>query len=464
MKINMTEGSITRSLLKMALPVMGTSFLQMAYNLIDMIWIGKMGSGAVAAIGSAGFFLWLSFAFISISQVGAQVKIAQSIGGKKLKLAQNYTVNAIQLNIILAIIYGLVMILFKDSLIGFFRLGDLTVIDMAKKYLVIIGFGMIFNFTNPVLTAIFTGYGDTKTPFYMNAIGLVINMILDPILIFGMIGFPAMGVSGAAIATIIAQGSVTLSFFIYIKKFKTQVSLKGLSELPKIKIIKEIATLGIPVGLQSGLFTGLSMIIARIIAFWGPMAIAVQKVGSQVESLSWMTAIGFQVALSAFIGQNYGANQPKRILKGYKISMIIMSVVGLLTSFLFYLGAERIFNIFIQEEESVKNGIEYLKILSYSQLFMCIEILTAGAFNGLGKTKPPFYITTFFNIVRIPLALFLSQDALLGLNGVWWAITITTLFKGTFMVGWFIRTTQNWNFFTEKNQIIDTKKTDPMNV
>ncbi len=464
MKINMTEGSISRSLLKMALPVMGTSFLQMAYNLIDMIWIGKMGSGAVAAIGSAGFFLWLSFAFISISQVGAQVKIAQSIGAKKLKSAQSYAVNAIQLNIILAIIYGLVMIFFRDSLIGFFRLTDLTVIGMAKKYLVIIGLGMVFNFTNPVLTAIFTGYGDTKTPFYMNAIGLVINMILDPILIFGMMGFPAMGVNGAALATVIAQGSVTLSFLIYIKRSQTIVSLKGISTLPKIKIIKEIAALGTPVGLQSGLFTGLTMIIARIIAFWGPMAIAVQKVGSQVESLSWMTAIGFQVALSAFIGQNYGANQPKRILKGYKIAMIIMIVVGTLTSFLFYFGAEKIFRIFIQEEESVKNGVEYLKILSYSQLFMCIEILTAGAFNGLGKTKPPFYITTFFNIVRIPLALFLSQDNLLGLNGVWWAITITTLFKGTFMVGWFARTTKNWIFFTEKKQVIDKQKADPMNI
>lgn len=455
MKTNMTEGSIAKSLLKMALPVMGTSFLQMAYNLIDMFWIGKMGSNAVAAVGSAGFYLWLSFAFISITQVGAQVRIAQSIGGKKLKLAQSYTVSAIQLNIVLAILYGIIMVLFKSSLIGFFRLGDLEVIQMAEKYLVIIGFGIIFNFANPIFTAIFTGYGDTKTPFYMNAIGLIINMILDPILIFGMLGFPVMGVVGAAIATIIAQGSVTLSFLIYIKKFKPRISLEGIFSLPKIKIIKDIAVLGIPVGLQSGLFTGLTMIIARIIAFWGPMAIAVQKVGSQVESLSWMTALGFQVALSAFIGQNYGAGQPKRILKGYKIAMIIMSVVGVLTSLLFYLGAEKIFRIFIQEEESVKNGVEYLRILSYSQLFMCIEILTAGAFNGLGKTQPPFYITTFFNILRIPLALFLSQESLLGLNGVWWTITVTTLFKGTFMVGWFIRTTKNWNFFTDKKIKID---------
>jgi putative MATE family efflux protein len=453
MKVNMTEGSISHSLLKMALPVMGTSFLQMAYNLIDMIWIGKIGSDAMAAVGSAGFFLWLSMAFISISQVGAQIKISQSIGGKKFELAQKYTIGAFQLNIVLAIIYGLCLILLASPLIGFFQLGNLEVIFMAKQYLVIIGIGMIFNFANPVFTAIFTGYGDSKTPFYMNAIGLVVNMILDPLLIFGMFGFPKLGVSGAALATIIAQGAVTLSFIIYIKKFKTKVSLEGLFKFSNLKIIKEISSLGIPVGLQSGLFTGLSMIIARIIAHWGPMAIAVQKVGSQIESLSWMTAVGFQVALSAFIGQNYGANQPKRILKGYKIAMIIIGVVGVLTSFLFYFGAERIFRIFLEDSRSVQNGIYYLKIIAYSQFFMCIEIVTAGAFNGLGRTKSPFYITTFFNIIRIPMAIFLSNDKLLGLNGVWWAITITTLFKGSIMVIWFIYTTKKWEFFTTSKKL-----------
>jgi len=282
----------------------------------------------------------------------------------------------------------------------------------------------------------------------MNAIGLVVNMILDPILIFGMFGFPKLGVSGAAIATIIAQGAVTLSFLIYMRKFKTKISFEGLLNFPNFKIIKKIATLGIPVGLQSGLFTGLTMVIARIIAHWGPMAIAVQKVGSQVEPLSWMTAVGFQVALSAFIGQNYGANQPRRILKGYKIGLLIIGAVGVLNSFLFYFGAENNFRIFLDDISTIKNGISYLKILAYSQLFMCIEIVTAGAFNGLGRTNPPFYIITFFNIIRIPLALFLSSDNLLGLNGVWWAITITALFKGTLMVFWFIYTTKRWSFFT----------------
>jgi len=303
----MTEGSISKSLLKMALPVMGTAFLQMAYNFIDMIWIGKNGSNSMAAVGSAGFYLWLSFAFINISQIGAQVKIAQSIGAKNLKKAHEYVKNALYLNTALAVIFSITIIIFLDDLIGFFRLGDPDVIKMAKDYLFIIGSGIIFNFTVPVFTAIFTGYGDTKTPFYINGIGLVVNMILDPILIFGFWKIPALGVKGAAIATITAQACVVIGFLIYILKGKTYVSLKGIFNIPNFKIIKEIFVLGIPAGLQNGLFTILTMIIARIVAEWGPMGIAVQKVGSQIESLSWMTALGFQVALSAFIGQNYGA-------------------------------------------------------------------------------------------------------------------------------------------------------------
>ncbi|MCK5780860.1 MAG: MATE family efflux transporter [Psychrilyobacter sp.] len=447
MKINMTEGSISKSLLKMALPVMGTAFLQMAYNFIDMIWIGKNGSDSIAAVGSAGFYVWLSFAFINISQIGAQVKISQLVGAKKLKQAHEYVKNAIYLNTIIAIIFTGTMIIFRSSLIGFFRLGDANVINMASNYLLIISFGMIFNFTVPVLTSIFAGYGDTKTPFYINGVGLVVNMILDPLLIFGFGKIPALGVRGAAIATVIAQASVLIVFVIYILRGKTRISFKGLFNFPKFDIMKKIFVLGVPAGLQNGLFTVLTMIIARIVAEWGPMGIAVQKVGSQIESLSWMTALGFEVALSAFIGQNYGANKPDRVWKGYKVALVIMSGIGISTSLILYFGAEKLFRIFLQDPESVLNGVLYLKILAFSQIFMCFEIITSGAFNGLGKTKAPSVITTIFNFLRIPLALYLSREDVMGLNGIWWAITISSFFKGGVMVFWFIRLKKKWSFF-----------------
>ncbi len=127
------------------------------------------------------------------------------------------------------------------------------------------------------------------------------------------------------------------------------------------------------------------MIIARIIANWGPIPIAVQKVGSQIEAISWMTASGFSTALSTFTGQNYGADNWKRIWKGYLAAMSIMGTIGMLTTALLILGASPLFKLFIPEEEALSYGVTYLRILGLSQFFMCIEITTAGAFNGLGK-------------------------------------------------------------------------------
>ena len=446
-KIDMTKGSIGKGLYKMALPVMGTSFLQMAYNLVDMIWIGRVGSKAVAAVGSAGFYLWLSFGFILLSKVGAEVRVAQNVGAKNIKRARDYARNAIQLNLVVAVIYGAATYLGRGPLIGFFNLGDSNVVSMAESYLAVISLGMIFNFTNPVLTGIYNGYGDSKTPFIMNTVGLVANMILDPLLIFGPGPFPALGVKGAAIATVLSQFIVMICFIAYMRGRKSIVNKLNIRKLPEGYIIKELVKLGFPVALHSGLFTGFSMVIARIIASWGPVPIAVQKVGSQIESISWMTASGFQAALSTFVGQNYGANQPERIKKGYIVSMGIMGIVGVFATGLLYFGAEPIFTAFIPERESIDLGIDYLKILSFSQWFMCIEILTAGAFNGLGRTKPPSIVSIVFNAARIPLALVLSSEGLLGLNGVWWSISITSVFKGVILVGWFIYLTKSWDFF-----------------
>ncbi|MRZ29173.1 MATE family efflux transporter, partial [Paeniclostridium sordellii] len=178
-RIDLTEGKITEKLIKLALPIMGTSFIQMAYNMIDMIWVGKAGSSAVAAVGTAGFFPWLAMAFITISRVGGEVQVAQSMGKHDIKETKSYIKAAIEVNIILALIYTLVLLIFKDSLIGFFNLGDINVINMSKEYLIIVAIGMIFYFINPVFTAIFNGMGNSKTPFRINTIGLVTNIVLD---------------------------------------------------------------------------------------------------------------------------------------------------------------------------------------------------------------------------------------------------------------------------------------------
>ena len=413
-RIDLTQGKITEKLVKLSLPIMATSFIQMAYNMIDMIWVGKAGSSAVAAVGTAGFFTWLAMAFITISKVGAEVKVAQSMGQHDVDETKLYIKSAIEINIILSILYTIFLIMFKDQLIGFFRLGDENVISMSKEYLVIVAFGMIFYFINPVFTAIFNGMGNSKTPFLINTIGLLTNIVLDPILILGLGKIPSMGVAGAAIATVVAQIVVTSCFMLKILKSK-EIYFKIIPFKDiKLNYYKILYNLGIPVALQSGLFTLFSMTLGVVVASFGPVAVAVQKVGSQIESISWMSAEGIAAALSSFVGQNYGSKDYDRIQRKY------------------------IFSIFINESEAILKGADYLKILGYSQLFMCIEIVIAGAFRGLGKTLIPSLVSIILTGSRIPLAYLISNPSILGLNGVWWSISISSILKGILLLSIFI--------------------------
>lgn len=434
----LTEGSIQKTLLKLALPIMGSSFIQMTYSLADMIFIGRLGSKAVAAVGTAGFFPWLAMALIMIPKIGAEVGVAQSIGGRNERSALEYIRSCMQLVIVLALIYSAVLIVFQDSLVDFFNLGDSSVIEMAKDYLIIVSYGMIFTFLNPVLTGILNGHGNSRTPFFINIIGVVTNIVLDPILIFGIGPFPVLGVKGAAIATVFAQMIVTFFLFKAVKAQLSYTSKLGFLQLPNWGILKRVFTLGLPVALQNGLFTIISMIIARLVAQWGPTPVAVQQVGSQIESISWNTANGFSTALAAFVGQNYGAKKWDRIDKGYNIAMKIMITIGLIATALLIFGAKPIFSIFLSEKEAIYYGIKYLQILGISQLFMCLEITTAGAFNGLGKTVPPSVVSIVFTSIRIPVAVLLSSNAVLGVTGVWWSVSLSSVVKGIILVTWYV--------------------------
>lgn len=452
-KNDLTKGHIFTSILLLALPIMGTSFVQMAYNLIDMIWIGRLGSSSTAAVGTAGFYLWFSAGIIFLCKIGAEVLVAQQIGKRDLDGAKAVVQNVIQMIVVLGIFVGTLFIVFNNQMIGFFNIREVEVVEMAISYLSIIAFGIVFYFVNPILTAIFNGYGKSGVPFAINTIGLVFNIIFDPLLIFGIGPFPALGVKGAAIATISAQMIVTIVFVIYIKMQKEVHLFEGFKvfKKPDFKVLKDIVNIGLPVGLQSMLFTMFAMVIARIIADWGAVAIAVQKVGTQIESISWMTASGFSTATSTFVGQNYGAEKFDRIKKGFAISLASMALFGVATSFLLIFFAEPIFKIFIQEPDAVREGIIYLRILGISQFFMCVEITTNGAFNGFGKTMPPAINSSIFNALRIPGALILSATTL-SLSGVWWSITISSIFKGIVIVSMFVY------FFTKlkKNQVLES--------
>lgn len=435
-RVELLQGPITGALMKLSLPIMGTSLIQMAYNLTDMIWVGRLSSDAVAAVGVAGMYLWLSRGLAAFPRMGGQIRVGQCLGARQVQDARSYARAAMQIAVVLGILYGLVCGVFSGPLIGFFNLTDTGVIRDAQWYLIITGGGIIFSFVNLVMTGIMTAMGNTVATFRATLVGMVINLFLDPMLIFGIGPFPRLEVVGAALATLFAQVIVFLVFLVIVRKddiIFRNMHLLGKAEWDRIG---EITRIGTPVAVQQMIFTFISMGIARVISEWGEAAIAAQKVGSQVESLSWMAAEGFSSSINAFTAQNYGADNRERVKKGYLAAVKLTIIWSIFTTLVLLVFPEPIFRIFITEKDVIPMGVSYLRIMGYSQILMCLEITTSGAFQGLGRTIPPTVESIVLTGARIPMAILLSATSL-GLDGVWWSLTISSIVKGIVLVTWF---------------------------
>lgn len=420
-----------KELVILALPVIATSFLSIAYNIINVIFVGKLGSDAVAAVGSAGFFMHLSWGVSTLFTVGAGIKVSHALGNKNSKLSRSYVRTGIQSIIIVSLIYYAFIAIFRNSLIGIVGINNLTIEHEASKYLLLIGLSIPFTFQNLFYTSVLIGSGDSKTPFRVNAIAFALNMILDPLLIFGA----GWGIYGTAVATFIAQGVASVLFYIKINKVE---SLRPIGVPFQKQILKQIMSLGISPTIQRISFTIIAIGMARIISQWGASAIAVQKVGIQIEAITFMTAGGFMTALAALSGKAYGAKNYEAQWNVFKSGIILAFMIGILTSSILILFPESLFSLFLSEKESIEMGRDYLIILGYSQLFMCLELMATGAFFGWGRTNIPAITGISLTLLRIPMALLFIHFWSNSLSSVWWSISISSMAKGSILVLLFV--------------------------
>ncbi|MCI6880842.1 MAG: MATE family efflux transporter [Clostridiaceae bacterium] len=435
MEGNLTKGPILKTLTKLAIPIMASSFLGTLYNITDMAWIGLLGAKAVAGVGVGGMFTWLSQGLVSLARMGGQVQVAQHIGRREQEEAHGYAQAAVQMSALLGILFAAVVLILLKPLIGFFKLEDAEALAAAFSYTKIACGLIMFSFLSLTLTGLYTAQGDSKTPFAANLVGLAVNMILDPVLILGPGPFPRLGVTGAAIATVTAQFIVMSILVMRILVTKKENVLKGIQPFEKIppKYVRGICKIGIPTALQGMAYCMISMVLTRMVSGFGAEAIATQRVGGQIESVSWNTADGFGAALNAFIGQNYGAGKMDRVKKGYRASLITVGVWGLFITLLFVCFPEQISGVFFHEPTAIATAVGYMIIIGYSEAFMSVELMTVGALSGLGKTHLCSVISITLTSARIPLAILLSGTAL-GLLGIWWALTATSVVKGIVFV------------------------------
>ncbi|MDH6358263.1 MATE family efflux transporter [Parabacteroides sp. PF5-9] len=429
---NLTNGPITRQLFNLALPIMGTSFIQMAYTLTDMAWVGRLGSESVAAIGSVGILTWMTSSIALLNKVGAEVSVGQSIGTGNTSDARNYSSHNLTIALLLSLCWGIVLFTFADPIVGLYKL-ETAISEKASDYLRIVSTAFPFIFLSYAFTGIHNAAGLSKIPFYINAAGLILNMILDPLLIFGF----NLETNGAACATWLSQGTVCLLFIWQLKRrsrlfggFPFFVRLKG-------NYTRRILKLGLPVAMLNTFFAVINLLMTRTAStFGGHIGVTSMTAGGQIEAIAWNTSQGFSTGLSAFVAQNFAARKKDRVLSAYYTTLKMTSVFGLFCTILFVFFGSELFSVIVPEREAYEAGGIFLRIDGYSMIFMMLEITMQGLFYGTGRTIPPAIISVTFNTLRIPIAIVLAGMGL-GVNGVWWAISISSALKGIVSFIWF---------------------------
>ena len=433
-RYDLTEGPILKKLVALSLPIMATSVFQMAHNMTNIFWLSRLGTEYVAAAGLAGQFLWLAMAFMLMCRIGAEIGVSQNMGQGKPEVARQYAQNGFILALLVGIVFTVVVVVARNYLIRFFNMDNAYVVERSAQYLAVIALSLPFTFGHFVITGVYGGYGNTKIPFYINALALAINIVLSPILIF-VLGF---GMYGAAVSLIIANATNFCLKLWAMKKYKGR-PFEEYAVFAKVAWSKMVQILrwGVPVAVESFLFTTLFMVVSRLISSdFGEGAVAAHNVAMNIESLAFMAAGGFASAITAFIGQNFGAKKWGRMRSTYRVATAVMAVYGVLVTVTLFAFATPLISIFLDDPADIIIGRDYLRIIGLAQFLFCLEGVATGAFRGQGATFKPTVASVSSNILRVIVAYTLAATAL-GITGVWIGIATAMTVRSVWILVWY---------------------------
>lgn len=429
---DLTTGNLTQQLYQLALPIMGTSFVQIAYSFTDMAWLGRLSSEALASVGVVSVFIWIANSVALLNKTGCEVTISHSIGAGNLNEAGHYASHNITMSLVMAILMTLGYALFAEPMVDLYSLEESVRADaLHYMYLSLVGFPQIF--TTAALSGLYNAIGHSKTPFRIMCIGLACNMLLDPLFIH-LLGW---GVRGAAGATVISQ---TVVLFLFIQKAHRDKLFNNFPFFvrPQRHYVLRILKVGVPVVLLNILFAFVSIYMGGVVSkIGGHIGVATMTAGAQIEALTWNTANGVTTALVAIVGQNYAAGKLRRVYEVYRKALTFTLTVGFFGMLIFILLGKELFSLIVPEKEAYEAGGLYLQIVGLSQMFMMLEITTGGLFNGLGKTYLPAGISIVGTYLRVPMVLaFISIG--MGLEAAWWSISLSSILKGLVIFGCFL--------------------------
>jgi len=434
---DLTKGSISTGIWILAIPMIISNLFQAAFNLVDMIWVGRLGPSALAAVAMSGqIMMIIMFVMIAIG-VGTTALIARAIGEKNRPKADNIAMQSIIMGVLGSIVLGIVGYFLAPSLLKMLG-AQPDVIALGTGYLQIIFMGVIVMFFMFMISAILQGAGDAATPMLILAVATILNIILDPFMIFGIGFFPKLGVNGAAWATVITRGIGSIIALEVLLRGRSRIHVR----LKDLKIdwdpIWKIIKIGIPASIQMVSRGLVGLVLIAVVASFGTFAVAAYGSAVRLFMISMMVGFAMGMASGTLVGQNLGANEPERAQLCAWTTVGYYGIFMLFMTFVFVYFAPNLILMFNNNPEVVAIGTNFLRITALGNIFIALGLILNRSMAGAGDTIPPMIITFLaLWVVQIPLAIFLSRSTPLGLNGIWIAILLAYVVQGIGATFWF---------------------------
>lgn len=425
-----TKGSIFRNLLSLSWPMVASNSLTMLGPTIDMIWVGRLGSSSIAGVGVSGLVVMLANALMMGLFTGLRAMVSRFIGAGETQKANHTAQQAIIISITVSIIMAGIGIFFAEPILILLGV-DADVVGEGAPYLRINFIGMVTMSFQRITESIMQASGDSMRPMWVSVFYRLFHIALCPFLVFGWWFFPRLGVSGAAITSILSQGLGAGLGFWFLYSGRTRLRLNFSNFRIDFSTIWRLLKIGLPASMTSMERSLGNLILMFFMTPFGTLAVAGHTLGQRVEMFLVMPAMAVGQGAGILVGQNLGARQPQRAEKTCWYAVGFLAGVMVVASLAVLIWAENIIHIFSSEPGLVELGATFLRIATAGYLTMSITAVFQQAINTAGDTLIPMAIMLInMWLVQIPLAYFLPQVAGLGVYGVRWAIVaggVTTM-------------------------------------
>ncbi|MCF8001861.1 MAG: MATE family efflux transporter [Halanaerobiales bacterium] len=437
------EGPIFKSLITLAWPIMLSQLMQTLYNLADTLWLGRVGPEAVAAISISFPIVFMMISIAAGLTIAGTALIAQHKGQGNLIKINNIIGQLFSFIVFLSIVISVIGFIFARKIIILMG-AEPEIVGSATAYLRTIFAGMPFMFVFFIFSSILRGIGDTKTPSILMFFSVTLNIILDPLLIFGIGIFPQLDVAGAALATIIARAIVAIYALILIRKGMEGFYLKSANLKWDFSIIKKIVRIGVPSSVEQSMIAMGQLLMTSLVASFGTMTLAAYGIVNRIISLPTILAFGVGAAATTMVGQNIGAGKKQRAERTSKVSISIIFITMSVLGIILFIEPEFVIRIFNGAPEVVKFGTSYLRIVALTFGFLGALHVSNGVFKGAGKTVPPMIISSSsLWLFRLGLAYLFINILSFSQMGLWWAVALSHI--GGSILGLIWLKLSNWS-------------------